>query len=122
MGGVIVYTFLAGLVFYVARTWLRWSKSGTKWPDPQWRSIVATLGFVASSSSLLLIVGLAVHAIITGGFPYYSAPLMFAFRIGFLTSFAGIIGAVLGKGPLEIPTIISSLLCLLIWLMEAFAQ
>jgi hypothetical protein len=122
MGGVLVYASLLGLLLYVARTWIRWLRSGAELVDPQWRSIVTTFGFAASSSSLLVIIVLAIHAVITGGFPYYSPPLMLAFRVGFLTALAGILAALVGKGPLEVPTIISSTLCLLIWFVEAMAQ
>lgn len=69
-----------------------------------------------------MIIGLAIHAVITGGLPYYSPPLLAAFLLGFLTALAGVLGAVLGKGPLELPTIISSILCLGIWFLEALAQ
>lgn len=122
MGGVLVYTFLLGLLFYVARTWVRWFGNSAKLVEPRWRSIVTTFGFAASSSSLLVIVILAIHAIFTGGFPYYSPPLKLAFRVGFLTALAGVFAALVGKGPLEVPTIISSMLCLLIWFVEAMAQ
>jgi hypothetical protein len=47
---------------------------------------------------------------------------MIAFQIGFLTAIAGLLGALIGKGPLEVPTIISPILCLLIWFAEAVAQ
>jgi hypothetical protein len=63
-----------------------------------------------------------VHALITGGFPYCSPPLMLAFRIGFLTALCGVVAALIGKRQLEAPTIVSSLLCLLIRFVEAMAQ
>jgi hypothetical protein len=122
MAVLLVYAFLLGFSFYIARTWVRWFRNTARVVDPKWRSIVTTLGFTASSSSLLVIDFLAVHAIFTGGFPYYSPPLMFAFRVGFLTALAGVLGAIVGKGPLEVPTIVSSALCLLIWFVEAVAQ
>ena len=45
-----------------------------------------------------------------------------AFRVGFLTALCGVVGALIGKGHLEVPTIVSSLLCLLIWILEAGTQ
>jgi hypothetical protein len=47
---------------------------------------------------------------------------MLAFRVGLLTALCGVLAALIGKGRLEVPTIISSLLCLLIWFVEAIAQ
>ena len=122
LGGVILWGLLIAFCIYVVRTWLRWSRSDVKLGPPRWRSGIATAGFGASTASLTLIVGLGVHAVITGGFPYYSPPLMIAFRVGFLTALCGVVAAIIGKGQLEVPTIISSLLCLLIWFVEALAQ
>ena len=122
MGGALVYAFLVGLTVYVARTWVRWFRSNTRLTEPRWRSIATAFGFAASSLSLSIIVFLAIHAIVTGGFPYYSPPLLLAFRLGFLTALAGVFAAIVGKGPLEVPTIISSVLCLLIWFVEAVTQ
>lgn len=122
IGNVIVYGLLGTLCMYVGRAWARWFRVESRLSRPHWRSIIVVLGFVASTVSLALIVFLAIHALATGGFPYYSSPLMFAFRIGFLTSITGILAALIGKGQLEKPTIISSLICLLIWIVEAAAQ
>jgi len=47
---------------------------------------------------------------------------MLAFRVGFLTALCGAVAALVGKGHLEVPTIVSSLVCLLIWFVEAMAQ
>ena len=62
------------------------------------------------------------HALFTGGLPYDHPVLMLALRIGFWSAVVGILASLLGKGLLEVPTIVSSVLCLLIWLMEAIAQ
>ncbi len=80
------------------------------------------LGFTAATISLLLILVIGVHAIVTGGFPYYHPALMLTMAIGFLTAIFGVLAAIAGKGPLEIPTIICSTLCLLIWFGSAVAQ
>jgi hypothetical protein len=47
---------------------------------------------------------------------------MLAFRFGVLTALCGLMAAFIGTGQLEVPTIVSSLLCLLIWFVEAMAQ
>jgi hypothetical protein len=122
VASLLVYTFLIGLALYVAKTWVRWVSSGATLTEPRWRSLAATIGLAASTFSLSLIIALAIHAVITGGFPYYSRPLMTAFRVGFLTALTGVLGALIGKGSLEVPAIISSILCLLIWFVEAVAQ
>ena len=122
IGNIIVYGLLGTLCVYVGRAWARWLRSENRLTIPRWRSITVVLGFVASTVSLAVIVFLAIHALATGGFPYYSSPLLFAFRIGFLTAIIGMLAALIGKGQLEKPTIISSLICLLIWIVEAAAQ
>lgn len=122
LGRVIVWGLLIAFCFYVARNWVRWSRSAVRLTPPRWRSGVATVGFGAASISLAVIIALGAHAIFTGGLPYYHPILILAFRIGFLTALAGVLAALIGKGQLEVPTIISSLLCLLIWFVEAIAQ
>ena len=122
LGGIVVWGPLIAFCVYIVRTWLRWSRSDARLSPPRWRNSVATVGFGASTASLTLIVVLGVHAIITGGFPHYSAPLMLAFRFGVLTALCGLMAAFIGTGQLEVPTIVSSLLCLLIWFVEAMAQ
>jgi hypothetical protein len=122
IGYVIVWALLIAFCVYVVRSWVRWFRTAVKLTPPRWRSAVTTVGFGASTVSLTVIVMLGVHAFITGGLPYYSPPLMMAFRMGFLTALCGVLAALIGKGQLEVPTIISSLLCLLIWFVEAIAQ
>jgi hypothetical protein len=122
LGRVIVWGLLIAFCFYVVRSWVRWSRGEVKLTPPRWRSSVTTVGFAAASTSLAVIIALGAHAIFTGGLPYYHPILMLAFRIGLLTALIGVLAALIGKGQLEKPTIISSLLCLLIWFAEALAQ
>jgi hypothetical protein len=122
LGRIIVWGLLIAFCSYVVRSWFRWSRSEVKLTAPRWRSGVTTVGFAASSISLTVIIALGAHAIFTGGLPYDHPLLMVAFRIGFLTALVGVLAALIGKGQLEKPTIISSLLCLLIWFVEAMAQ
>jgi hypothetical protein len=122
LGRIVVWGLLIAFCVYVVRSWVRWFRAEVKLSPPRWRSAIATIGFGASTASLTVIVTLGVHAFITGGLPYYSPPLMMAFRVGFLTALCGVLAALIGKGQLEVPTIISSLLCLLIWFVEALAQ
>ena len=122
IGRVVVWGLLIAFCYYVVRSWVRWSRTEVKLTPPRWRSAVTTTGFAAASISLAVIIALGAHAIFTGGLPYYHPILMLAFRIGFLTALIGVLAALIGKGQLEKPTIISSLLCLLIWFAEALAQ
>jgi hypothetical protein len=122
LNGIVVWGPLIAFVVYVVRTWLRWFRSEVRLSPPRWRSAITAVGFGMSTACLTLIVALGIHAIITGGFPYYSAPLMLAFRIQFFTALGGLLAALIGTGQLEVPTIVSSLLCLLIWFVEGMAQ
>ncbi|SRR6266481_3682892 len=98
IGSLIAFALLIALCVYVARTWVRWSRSDVKLAKPKWRSAVTTFGFGASSTSLAVILALAVHALITGGLPYYHPVLMFSFRVGFWTASLGMIAALIGTG------------------------
>src|ERR1700747_2415786 len=105
IGSVIVWGLLLAFCVYVVRSWVRWFRVEVKLSPPRWRSGITTIGFGASTVSLTVIVTLGVHAFITGGLPYYSPPLMMAFRMGFLTALCGVLAALIGKGQLEVPTI-----------------
>ena len=122
LGRIVVWVLLITFCTYVVRSWIRWSHVQVKLTAPRWRSGITTLGFAASTMSLTVIVAIGVHALFTGGLPHYSPLLMLAFRVGFLTALCGVLAALIGKGQLEVPTIISSLLCLLIWFVEGIAQ
>jgi hypothetical protein len=122
IGSMVAHGLLIALCVYVARTWVRWSRSDLKLSEPQWRSSVTTFGFGASTASLVVIVALAAHALTTGGLPHYHFILLLAFRVGFLTALCGIMASLIGTGQLEVPTIACSLVCLLIWFVEAMAQ
>jgi hypothetical protein len=122
IASVIAYTFLVALCFYVVRTWVRWFRSKVKLAEPRWRSVTTVCGFALTTSSLLVIVALALHALITGGLPYYHPFLLRVIRIGVLTALAGMGAGFIGTGQLENPTIAVSGLCLLIYFVEAMAQ
>jgi hypothetical protein len=122
IASMIVYAILFALCFYVARTWVRWFRSKVRLAEPRWRSGVTVFGFGLITASLLIIVALAVHAVITGGRPYHHPLLMRAMGIGILTALAGMVAAFIGTGQLENPTIAVSGLCLLIWFVEGIAQ
>lgn len=122
MGVIAIYAVLIGLSVYVVSSWVRWFRTDVKLTNPKWRTVIATLGFVASTASLAAITALSVHAILTGGFPYYHPVLVLGFRVGFLTAACGLIAALIGTGQLKVPAISCSLLCLLIWFVTAMAQ
>jgi hypothetical protein len=122
LGRIVVWVLLITFCAYVIRIWIRWSHAQVKLTAPRWRSGITTLGFAASTASLIVIVAIGVHALFTGGLPYYSPLQMMAVRVGFLTALCGMLAALIGKGQLEVPTVISSLLCLLIWFVESIAK
>ena len=125
VASVLAYALVLILSWYVVATWISWFRNKTKPIESRWgrwRRNITVLGFALASVSLLIINALVVHAFITGGLPYYHPLLVFAFRVGFLSALLGMLAAFMGTGQLENPTIAVSGLCLLIWLVEAFAQ
>ena len=82
IASMIVYAFLIALCFYVVRTWIRWFRSKVKLAESRWRSGTAVSGFALTTASLLVIVALALHALITGWLPYYDPVLLRVMRIG----------------------------------------
>src|ERR1043166_1386890 len=116
------FFLLLAFAAYVLWAWIGWLQADEKFVDPRWRSWVTVIGFGAATTSVLIIVLLATHALLTGGFPYYHPVLMGGMTIGFLSALLGVLCALIGKGKLEIPTIVCSVLCLLILFVEAIAQ
>jgi len=114
--------FLLALCFYVARTWLRWLRAETKLVPPKWRSGVTTFGFSACTVSLTTILFFMVYATVSSSLTPYHPISLLAYRIIFATSLLAIVAAVVGKGPLETPTFVCSLLCLLVLAVAAFAS
>jgi hypothetical protein len=108
VGSIVVYGWL--MCVYVAIAWRRWVRRDAKFSNAKWRSGITTLGFGASTVSLVVIVALAVHALITGGLPHYHPVLLFAIGLGLLSALCGIVAAIVGAGQLEVPTIACSIL------------
>ena len=124
-------SFLSFLIFgslilaaatFAGFRWLRWGRSPGKIAEPHWRGGLAVFGFAASTISLLSAVGLWIHALFTGGFPFYHPILLFAIRVGFWTALMAFVAGIGGKGQLRLPTLTCSVVCLLVWFSEAMAQ
>jgi hypothetical protein len=122
MEGVLFGAFLLALCFYVGRTWLRWFRVEAKLVPPKWRSAVTTFGFAASTISLITILLLMVYATVSSSLTPYHPISLLAYRIIFATSLLAIVAGITGKGPLETPTFVCSLLCLLVLAVAGFAS
>ena len=118
----LVYGSLVALTAIVVGSWASWLRSGGKWTKPMWRNAVAFCGFLGCTFAALLLSALAIHALVTGGFPFYSPTLMLAFRLGILTSSLGLLAGFLGKGPLQIPSLACSAFALLMWFIQGITQ
>jgi hypothetical protein len=111
MADLIFGALLLALCFYVARTWFRWFRSDIKLVEPKWRSSITAFGFAASTISLAVIIVLILHGLVASGFPPYQ---FIALRILLATALSAIVAAMVGTGPLEIPTVACSVFCLLV--------
>src|SRR5262245_32452575 len=119
---LLVYGSLIALVGIVVASWVSWLRSGGKWTKPFWRQVIAVCGFVGCTFSAFLLAALAIHALVTGGFPFYHPTLLLAFRLGFLTSLLGMLAGGFGKGPLRIPSLCCSAFAFLMWAIQAITQ
>jgi hypothetical protein len=113
---------ILGVATFAVFRWLRWSRNDNKAVEPQWRGTLALFGFAVSTLSLFAAVGLWIHALFTGGFPFYHPVLLFVLRIGFWAAVLGLLSGLIGKGQLRFPAIVCSVVCFVIWLSEAMAQ
>jgi len=110
---------LFAVCFYVARSWFRWLRSEVKLVEPIWRSGSAVFGFLASSISLMGIVSLILYGLLAHGFPPHEFIVL---RSLLAAAVLGIVGALAGKGPLEIPAAICSIFSLVILSIHLFAS
>lgn len=113
----------AFLVFwiYVTWAWVRWFRSRKSAGAPQrGRTTGAALGLATIST--LLSGFLYVHAMYTGGYPYYDPVELFCLRIGLLTALLGLVLGLIGGRIVRIPIVIISTLNLLLWLIDSIAQ
>jgi hypothetical protein len=100
----------------------RWTRSTPRIDTPAWRSYVAFVAtaFVGLSALLWVISILWARAI--GGFPYYDPVLLRFYRWGGLTSLAGLLTSVMGKGKLRWPSCGLSVLMTFLWFAEAMGE
>ena len=120
MENLLFSAFLLALGLYVVSAWVRWFRSEAKRIAPEWRSSITVFGFAASTISLASIISLVIFASISSITPYHPTALL-AYRIIFVTSLTAIVAGIVGTGTLETPTVVCSVLCLLVLLVTAFA-
>jgi hypothetical protein len=87
--------------------------------EPWWRKAIAVSGFVACTASVFLLAVLAIHGLVTGGFPFDDPTLVLVFRLGFLTALFGLIAGVIGNGSLQKPSLACSAFVLFMWALQA---
>jgi hypothetical protein len=121
MADVLFDAFLLALCFYVGRAWLRWFRAEPRLVSPKWRSGVTTFGFSACTVSLVTILLLMLYAAVSSSLTPYHPIAVLAYRTIFVTSLLAIVAGIVGKGPLETPTFVCSLLCLLVLAIALFA-
>jgi len=89
---------------------------------PKWRSVVASLELFCATVSTVLSAFLFIHAVITGGYPFYHPVELFCIRVGGLTALLGIVAALAGKGRVDGHVAVISTANLLLWIMDAVGQ
>lgn len=113
--------FMLLLSWYVLRSWVRWSRNSIKFEAPKLRTIISFVGFVCATSSLITIIIFflcsALGADVIPGHPIWAITML----LGLATACFGILAALAGSGRLEIPTVICSVLCLLVWIAHGIA-
>ena len=122
---IVQFLFYASIVatyVYLTASWVRWANFHDRSPVSSVRYVLAFGGLLAATASALLSLALLVHALLTGGFPFYHPLLLASIRFGFLSSLLGIVLGCVGKGFPRLPAVVCSVLLLFAWLVEAMAQ
>jgi hypothetical protein len=116
----LIFLLLPLLILFWA-TW-RWARLKPKIGIPAWRSYVAiAAAFLAGLSAVLCVTSL-IWAHVIGGFQFYDPILMRFYRWGFLTSAAGLITSLVGKGNLRWPSCLLSALMVFFWFAAAMGE
>jgi hypothetical protein len=87
-----------------------------------WRAATIAVGILCATISVTLRVFLYVHALYTGGYPFYHPVELRCIRWGGLAALLGIVAAIVGKGRGRIPLAVISVLNLVMWFAAAMAQ
>jgi hypothetical protein len=114
----IFYLFYCGFLTWC---WAWWFKSKPKVLQ-NWRSAALLLGFICATASVTLSVYLYVHALYTGGYPFYHSVELMCIRWGTLTALLGMVAAIVGKGRGRIHLAVICALNLVLWFTDALAQ
>jgi hypothetical protein len=107
------------VLFWAVR---RWARSTPKISRPAWRSYVAFAATTLVTLSALLWVTSLLWARVIGGFPFYDPVLLRFYRWGFLTSLAGLLTSIAGKGKLRWPSCGLSALMTFLWFAAALGE
>jgi hypothetical protein len=121
MADVLFGAFLLALCFYVGRTWFHWFRAESRLVSPKWRSGVTVIGFSACTVSLVTILLLMFYATVSSSLTPYHPISVLANRTIFVTSLLAMVAGIVGKGPLETPTFVCSVLCLVVLALALFA-
>ena len=122
MADLIFGAFLLGLCFYVGRAWIRWFQAKPKLAPPRWRSTVTVFGFSACTVALVTLLLLMTSATVISNLTPHHPVSLIADRAIFATSVFAILAGIVGKGPLETPTFVCSILCLSVLAVSGFAS
>jgi predicted membrane protein len=107
---------------YLVRTWVRWFRGDTRFPEPRWRSGVTVFGFAASTMSVLIVLAVMLYGLISSGLQPQGSTSAHAILTVAVTALIGLISAFIGKGPLGIPAAVCSGSCLLALLLHSWAS
>jgi hypothetical protein len=80
------------------------------------------MGLLCATLSVTLHAYLYIHALYTGGYPFYHPVELLCIGWGALTAFLAIVATTLGKGRGRVPLAIISVLNLMLWFLAAVAQ
>ena len=79
-------------------------------------------GLYCATASTILNAFMFVHAVITGGYPFYHPVELFCIRVGSLTALLGVTCSIIGRGKPRLHIAVISVLNFLVWFADAMAQ
>lgn len=109
------------LSIYIIGVWVRWFQSDPRLATPKWRNRVTAFGFAASNFAVAIIVATMFRDLAGGRFQPSDSTLALIFAGVLASTLLATLAAIIGSGPLGVPTAVCSALCLIVLLIHGLA-
>ena len=109
------------LCLYIVRTWVRWFRIEPRLVEPKWKSRITVFGFAASNVAVAIIFAIIFRDAAGNSFQPSDSTLAIALLSILASALLATVAALIGTGPLRFPTVVCSVLCLIVLFIHGLA-